>query len=396
MRTATRNYLVALLLITGLVSACDQGGQGVQQQESNLRQALAAAPTGYRMAFTDWTLLKKYMGMESITPIQSEDDLEKLMPKFESQLPAAFHGRDSLFSGDKPVASVWGWDFTDLLWEAELTIEGERSGSPVSILKLRDTFDLAPVVQHFKERDFRESDYQGAKMYSHAIDLTADWETQGFGLSVYNTAIIQDKKLLILSNGKESVEAVLDVMSKGKAGSLASDNAVMEMVGRMGELGSVVIRPGVLACKEMGGRAILIDELADPDARAEFEQLRATIDKLRPYEALAGGYSYSGEQSLAIVAMQYANADDAKADLEARRALLFEGKSTYLWERIPYNQIITERNGESAVEVEGNTLIVRVKGNGVKSEFDGLERDLIPRMPFDMMIARDMTFAACP
>jgi hypothetical protein len=268
--------------------------------------------------------------------------------------------------------------------------------APVYVLKFREGFDFAPVVKHFNERGFSESEYQGAKIYSHDVELGEEWGRTALQLSLYNTAVLHDKGLMVLSNKSDATRAVLDVIG-GPADSLAEDKAVGEMVGRLGEIGSVIIMPGVKACEAVAVdlRAILTGR-EGPETRAAIEKLLETTSKLHRYDGLAVGYRFEGSDALSIVAMQYGTAEDANADLEVRRSLLDEGTSLVFAGNVPYSQLISERGGESEVKADGSTLLITVKGQPQKDEVTGREVNRMPRLLFDMMNRRDMSFAACP
>jgi hypothetical protein len=387
-----RFVLIVTLLAGGLV-ACDQGAGSPKQpqSESSLKQAMAVAPaTTEMLAFTDWTLLKKYMGLEKLPAKRTEAELREFNNKSESQVPAAFLQSGMLLSGSEgSLLDVWSWDFTYLLWEAEMDL---AKGRFTHVLKFRDNFDFAPVVAHFKERGFQETEYAGAKVYSHGLDMKADWEQSGRFLSFYNMALLTEDKIMVLSNSVEAVHPVLDAAKKGGTNLLA-DKSTVDLVDTLGELGSATIFPGVFGCKFL---TITIPPGANPTVKAALEPVLSKVAKAHKYDAVAQGYRYEAGKSLAFVALHYGSIEVAKSDVEIRRSLLAEGQSMFTEPGVSYADILKTRKGEYQVDVEGSTLMVKVKGDNIKREDSEVESNLIPRTLNQMLIARDMTFAACP
>jgi hypothetical protein len=386
-------YVIIVSLLAGGLAACDQGAGSPQQpqSESNLKKAMGVAPgTTEMLAFTDWTLLKKYMGLEKLPAKRTEADLKDLLSKFESQQPAAFLQREMVpFEPSGSLLDMWSWDFVDLIWEGELTFGNKP---PVLVLKFRENFDFAPVVAHFKERGFQETEYAGAKIYSHSLDMTADWEQSGRFLSFYNMALLTEDRIMVLSSSVEAVHPVLDAAKRGGTNLLA-DKPTVDLVDSLGEVGAGTILPGAFGCKFL---TISIPPGTNPVLKAALEPVLRKIAQAHKYDAVAQGYRYEAGKALAVVALHYSSGDTAKSDVEIRRSLLAEGQSMFMERGVSYADILKARKGEPEVTVEGSTLMVKVKGDNQKSEGSEVEVNLIPRTLNQMLITRDMTFAACP
>jgi hypothetical protein len=383
--------VLIITLLAGGLAACDQGAGSPKQaqSESNLKQAMAVAPaTTEMLAFTDWTLLKKYMGLEKLPAKRTEAELREFASKSESQQPAAFLQREMVLDvSEGSLLDLWSWDFTDLIWEAEMDL---AKGPFTHVLKFRENFDFAPVVAHFKERGFQETDYTGAKVYSHNMDMTADWEQSGRFLSFYNMALLAEARIMVLSTSVEAVQPVLDAAKKGGSNLLA-DKPTVDMVDTLGELGSATIFPGALGCK-----FLTFPPGTNPALKASLEPVLSKIAQTHKYDAVAQGYRYESGKSLAFVALHYSSSDAAKSDIEIRRSLIAEGQSTLVEPGVSYADILKTRKGEYQVEVVGSTLMVKVKGDNQKSEGSEVEVNLIPRTLNQMLISHDMTFVACP
>src|SRR5262249_11027607 len=209
--------LILLLAPAGLL-ACggSAGGTSGGSQESSLLQALAVAPaTATDLAFTDWSVLKRYKSAQGLTSKSGRDARLRFLASLDQdQAVASGYGLDEAAAKDE--ASLWSWDATDLIWES--TVSG---GAPIYTLRLRYDFDFAPVAKHFEERDFHKETYREATLFTHRLDLSVDWAPP---LAIFHTALLPSAKLLILSANPSSVRSVLDVVAKA-AGSLADDAA---------------------------------------------------------------------------------------------------------------------------------------------------------------------------
>jgi hypothetical protein len=363
--------LAILMLLTGLVVACSKGED---KAASNLNQALATIPvdTSY-VFFTDWALLKEYKGVPNLN---SEDNLDKrtefLISTSRDQAAASGYA----VSRVRNHADYWTWDTTDLVWEVTL----ETDGPPTFVLQLRDDFDLAPLLNLFKERGFSQTEHRGATIYSHELDLTAEW-LRTTELAIVNTAVLEEEKRLILSSSIENVKTIVSV-HEGDVGSLADYQAAQATVERLGQVAAAVIGVGTDTCLgfspnrliEMMGQEIPKEQLAQLEALLEGEP------QLHPYMALGVGYRYEGERLVGLFVLHYANADDAQADLEPRRQLAQDGIS--LRARQPYRDLAFT---VQEAFVQDNDLVLQVS-----------PVNDMPRRLFSIILARDMLFAACP
>lgn len=151
------------------------------RRAKHLLRALSYAPTNTdTVYFTDWTLLKQYAGAQSMTSNSDQQARQNFLVSVgRNQGIASFFDGSYIFVQD--WAKLWGWDTTDLLWEA--TLNGPFP--PIYVLKVRSDLDLSPVMAHFTSRGFSASAYQGATVYAHPVDLTVDWFNDP---SIFNAA----------------------------------------------------------------------------------------------------------------------------------------------------------------------------------------------------------------
>lgn len=319
---------------------------------SHLLQALALVPiNASRVSFTDWSLLKKYTNR---TDVNSKSDLSKRREFFQAVAKDQAFVSGYGFSRSETQGDAWSWDSTDLVWE----ISTSDVGAPAFALKFRDDFDFAPLRALFEQRGFSKSDYRGVTIYSHRLDVTADW-LRTTEPSILNTAILASEKILILSSTPENVPAFLDVQQRKKE-AFGSAKSVQSIATQLGDVPSAFISAGAQACDDF--------------------DTGINVAKLHPYAALGVAYRSDGNKLVGLIVMDYALAGDAQADLELRHQLATQGESIIA--KSPYSQSVFTLDKASVI---GSDLVLQVSPLGNA-----------PRRIFDMVFRHDMLFAACP
>lgn len=380
MKTRCWIILIGLVLSIGL-AGCGKGGG---KSESNLEKALAMLPADTsEFYFTDWALIKE---TEGFADLSSQDSFERRW-EFMRQ---AFVGS---VAADPPVrprhttansyglnhfqehAENWGWDNTDLVWETN----GIASGPPFYVLQFPKGFDFAPLIARLEERGFSQSEYQGATIYSHDMNLKEDW-IRTTEMGILNTAMLEDEKILMMSTKLETVQTLLDTY-RGDARSLVDSSAVEASVEALGQVAAALIATGVKACIGSGSDiSSLIGGKISEEQLAQLEERFQQIEGLHVYDTLGVGYRYEDEKLIGLIVMHYPQEADAQADLEPRQKLAQEGISLQV--KQPYSEVMFTVDEAS---VKGNSLILQV------SPVDGM-----PRRLFTMFMSRDMIFAVCP
>lgn len=392
MFTSRLRVALSILMLTTGLAACDQNSPQPAQSGSSLMNALTFAPADTSVfSFTDWTLLKKYMKLENLPEKVTREQVTDLIQKLRSQAPSAMLEQTSFAIEDNPFLQTWSWNFADVDWETNL--ESSANEPPVEVIKLRDNFDMAPAVARFQEHGFTESDYAGAKLYTHDLTIKEEWERTGWGIRMHNVAVLADKKMLVLSSGADSVKAVVDAVQKGESGLLAGDKAITDMVTQLGEVGAVEIMAGKAACDHF---SFMREGNQNPTVQPIITKLREQIANGHAYDAFAAGYRYEGDQSLTFVAMHFDSPDSAKADMPIRLDMLKNGTSLQLGTGTTYDKMLTDRKATYDTEVAGSTLLIKFKGGSVTSDIDQVSSDLTPKLIQDMFFRADMTFAICP
>jgi hypothetical protein len=378
-------HTLLLLLATTLIASlagCGKSEDGAENG-ANLDRALALAPAdASRLYFTDWMLIKDYEGFPDLSSQNTMDERMSFMRAFIGNVAEQIPAHQAVASGYGfnrflDHAETWGWDSTDLVWEATLEIE---TAPPAYVLQFPADFDFGPLLALFDERGFSQSIYQGATVYSHEMDLAAEWMRKSeFG--ILNTALLEDDHRLVLSSSLPTVQAILDAQA-GAAPSLADSASAQAVADRLGQAFAAIIAVGPASCQTFSMsplQAFAGGEISD-EQLAQLKALLKESSNLHLYTALGIGYRYAGDELTGYIVMHYLNADDAQADSEPRRQIAQEGLS--LTTEKPYPEVLFT---VEEAKVEGSDLVWQVA-----------PVDDMPRRLFDMLLRGDMLFARCP
>ncbi|CAN5416560.1 hypothetical protein BH10CHL1_BH10CHL1_20800 [soil metagenome] len=342
----------------------------------HLSQALALTPTDARAAyFTDWTVIKQYKGMATLnsqSPIDQQTEFLMALSK-DQAAPNVYGSRAFL-----RFADTWSWNSTDLNWEVAV----DSARATVHILKFRDDFDFAPVLAHFNQRGFQQQTIDGATVYTHTPALSEDWFTIG-ELSIANTAVISEEKIIVLSSEMASVKAVLDIYHH-KAAALHNNADLRATVAGLGDIAAAIITPGIDTCRGLSFEAISeqlrqTEQITDTQILKLKEQLVGDA-QFHIYNGFAIGYQYSDGKPIGRLVMHYPKAADAQADLEPRRNGAATGLS--LVNNTPYTETLFTMDSAT---VNGNNLLFQLRPYEDQ-----------PSRLFQMFFSRDMAFAGCP
>jgi hypothetical protein len=348
----------------------------------DLAAALEFAPINSdHFAYTNWTFLKAVAGVPDLTSADDMDDRFDFVGALgrESQATGSMFGR----TGFMLHAEIWGWDSTDLDWEANFVLD---SGPPVYVLRLRQDFDLEPVLARFEERGFTATDYAGYTRYSHAMDLQAEW-LRATEFAILNTLILPEERVFILSSAPEAPLLVLDSWLEQR--SLAARPDVSAAAAALGDAGAVYLSPA--GCLPFDVAALLGPSATPENMAAAIEELRQTGIQGH-YTVLALGYQIltdNGEETpVGMVVHHYPLTAQAEADLAPRRVLAETGNSlarpdtSYadLFEVLDAAVLAPSAHGEDI----GANLVLTLRA-----------RDRTPQLFFDMLYQRDMLFSVC-
>jgi hypothetical protein len=344
--------------------------------ESPLTDVLGFVPTDVRepsVFFTNWAQLKALIGLENVTsrsPLELR--LELMERTSQDQAAASAYG----MSHFRQHAEAWGWDTADLDWEANII---SYDMGPAYILKLREDFDFVPVAERFEARGFVQTESYGALIYTHELDLRADW-ARTTELSIHRTAYIEEDNLLILSSYLGAVKALLAAHA-GELTSLSGNPFAVSAVEHLGEPAAATLLFGAGQCLRFTANPLLDllgtipDEERIAQLRAEFEERQLLV----PYRVFAVGYHYENGHPIGTLVFEYDAAELAEMDLPAREAVAKEGMSDSSEAPIA-ESIFTVLD----TQVQDSAVILRV------SPVNGQ-----PRRLFRMVFYFDAPFAGC-
>jgi hypothetical protein len=328
----------------------------------HLAEALGfVPPSGTSLAFTDWGRIRASQGAQGLTGASSLDDkLGFLMSTNRDEAAASGFGLSKL----RRHRDVWGFDSLDLEWEATYSLDGP----PLFVLRFRDGFDLAPVAARFDEYGFSTDTVDGAVIRSHEMDVRADWfNTSEFG--IFNTAFLDDGRTLVLSSG---LDGVTGAIAAGQQGRLLPKGVTSVLDALDGASSAwLSIDPGT--CQAFTPPPI---GLGDPTGSI---QPLPSGESLHPYTALGVAYARPGWDPVGRIALGFPDAAWAEADADARAEEARTGTS--IRTRAPYSEAVFTLED---LEVDDGALVLDVAPNAN-----------LPRRLFDMVMARDMTFAGC-
>lgn len=364
-----RTLLVALLILC--VSNAATSAKTTAASPTPLEQALTYAPAATRsFAFTDWQRIKmieKAITLNSATTALNERARWLLKTTVDRHAPMSGFG----LAHFRTFAEMWGWDATDLAWEATLAA---GDAPPLHVLQLRADFDMAALAERYKQRKFSATPLaEGITLYSAKLDSKADW-VRGSELALVNTAIDAKRRRLIVSSGAAVIQAAL--AAKNDATAHANGPSVQRVARLLGTPAAGTLLMGPELC------ATVSVTFGKQLSKEQIEAIRKRLlngKAVSPYETLSVSYDYVEGRPLGTIAMDYADAAKAKADLKARSDAAKNGISLAI--NKPYRDSVFALIDGS---LQGSTLLLRVQPF----------RDRPGRLA-SMLLQRDMPFASC-
>lgn len=311
------------------------------------------------MGFTDWDRIRASVGAKDVTGASPLDDkMAVVMATAQQEAGAAGFGTPYL----RRHRDAWGWDTMDVQWEALYSVDGP----PVALVRLREGVDVDAIAARYDAYGFSTEQVGDATVRSHDLDPSAEWmgTTE---LGVVNTAFLEDGRTLMFSSGRDSLEAALVPRRGGRP--LPGADGVVDAL-EDPSAAWLVLRPSCPAFTPLP-----FDPL-DPDPSLA---PLPSGEPLHPWTALGVAYERPDWRPIGRIAMGFLAPTHAEADLEPRAALARDGTSVRLHE--PYADTLFMLDD---ARVEDTTLILEVS-----------PLDDMPRRLFQLLQARDMTFAGC-
>ncbi len=364
-----------------LLLAVTAGAVGARGEElpgpSPLLDALSlvpAASVSVTVYFTDWDVLKGYVGFDASFQTSPEDAENALTMSLGQGQAAA-----SAFGANHPdEAALWGWRSSDLQWEANFT---SSSAMPVYVLKFAAGFQFGRLVSLFEQRGFMQTESHGVAVYSHPLDYGAAWLAKT-ELAILNTAVVAEDGLLVLSSSAAALDVALSAY-RGEIPPLSENAAAQGLAGRLEGVASAILVMGQGACSSLSPDSVLeslISATAPQDLYVALNALLAERSGLHSFTAFGVAYRYDAGEPVGTFVFSFPDPASANSDLPLRRGLAEFGASVQ--GRRPYSQVAFTMIGAG---VEGSDLILTVRP--IADE---------PRRLFQMVLARDVLFAICP
>jgi hypothetical protein len=368
MNISRRLALVGIVLLGGLWRAAPAAGA----VSASLNAALAyAAPGTSALAFTDWQRIKAAEGLAALN--SANTSLDDRAQRFYDVILDR-HAPMSAFGISRFVnfAEVWGWDSTDLAWEA--TYE-QKDSAPLVVLQFRAGFDMTKLAARYEAFKFAKEDL-GAGVVLNSTALRADTEwSRKTELALANSALDAKQRRLIVSPDAQRVkDALAGVKTKsGRASEASTRRSIAALGNTMGAY-------WVFAPKNCELTDVPIDKLRlTPAQRDALRKQLLSKTQVGDYLTLAVGYDFVKGKPAGTVVMDYADAARAKADAPARIAAAKDGVSLVVSK--PYRDAIFTL---SASRIVASTIVLSVRPVDDK-----------PRRLRDMVFRGDMAFASC-
>jgi hypothetical protein len=216
---------------------------------------------------------------------------------------------------------LWGWDFTDLNWEAfgnfgQITTE-------IYVLQFRSNFDFDKLTNRLLDVGFSESVYQEINIYSVPFAMKTDWQKQS-PLAIRTIAVLPEEDLLILSPTIENVYRSIDARN-GRESAIGDNPLVKRAAFELFGMFAIRIDLGSETCEKFS-------EGMDEDISGE-GRIKTVIGSqleewpVQAYELLAAGHVFVEDAQQDIVIMHYDDYRNAEADFENREKIFRYGIS---------------------------------------------------------------------
>lgn len=395
--------LFVLVLIASALAACAGQSAGPaptptmelpaeDELAAPLEQALVFLPAGHKptLFFTDWMRIKRGNGARQVTSQSPWRERSLLFRAAARYSPIAFLGVDS----PQQQADIWGWDFSDIDWEAMIALDEYRlpgtaeAGSHIAhVVDLRDDMDVAQIQARLVEYGFARQSYGGFDIYSHEPDSPQTWA----GMSrpvMLNVAFVPGvlppgDTTLIFSEHLPVVQTVLDTLSH-KEPSFADATEIDPLLTGLSTPYTAVIASGT-ACKDwnplLNAQGNSLSRLSK-DQQAEVKRLLGDESPLHPYVGFGMGFYAIANKSFNLMAINYASASDAAADLPTRQQIIAEG---FGLTGDPYSM-----DASLGSAIRDDTALVFVLDPPDQSAGEATDRLI------NLFSRNDMLFAACP
>jgi hypothetical protein len=336
---------------------------------SRLLDALSFAPPGVAaFEFTDWTAQKALHGGAEITSASPLAERQRLaLDMVHSEATTIPFGLDRLATWP----GLWGWDDTDLAWEATWV---SLSDPFARVLRFEEGWDPGLFIDRLEASGYSRSEQSHGIVFVPGPDTEAILASDQrlFTSQPVSVAISPDGRTVAIGWRERANEMLRAATQADPAGLAASPFG--RAAAALGRPLSAAIVDGRDLCTQAG--QVGLDRLSD-----ETTALARSIGPLHEYQALGIGYERAGpgEPAVGRYVFAYEQSQQAMSDLPGRRTLIDEGYSAR--DRLRYRDVAF-----TLVDalVDGRALVL-----------DVAPLHDAPQVLFDLLVGRSLSFAAC-
>ncbi len=295
----------------------------IQEENTHLETALSMVPAdALQFRFSHWNRLKRHNRVPEMTSDFEMLDRKRFMVQVLTKNQAAAVMDKDFF---EVQANLWGWDSSDLVWEAEAQFASLIDY--LNILRLRPNFDLEALADLLLEREFTPVAYEGITIYSMALTEEVDWYNIS-PLSIHYIAIFPDEDILIMSPVIESVQKTIDTM-RGQQPAIWDDPLVKRAAFQLVGMAAVELQRGIESCEYYSA--------GNSDKGRLINAATEQLDNwpVYPYQLMALGHAFSNDLQVDLVIFHYDDFRQAELDFEFRENLLRLGTSPE--RNVPYS-----------------------------------------------------------
>jgi len=304
---------LALMLATPAISA-------EETAPAPLMEALAFVPEASdptSLQFVDWAQLKRLHGGAEITSASPLAKRQRLMLDIVRSEAAPMElGIDRLATWP----DAWGWDSTDLEWEAR--VFGE-----IAVLRFGEHWDVQPFRDALAGFGYGAHDFEGSVVYRPDPDTEMPSQLRlanMHGLDIHGREITEPTVWVAISDdGRTVVLGRTDGVGRSLGAGLKADPARVEASG-LGRAAVALGRP--VTASVLDGHSACSEHMNEWLVGKALE-VAASVAPLHRYEALAAGYTRADASALpdGRYVFAYPHSRQARDDLARRRTLIEEG-----------------------------------------------------------------------
>jgi hypothetical protein len=218
--------------------------------DSALAQALAHAPADVTsIDVIDWAALKAQLAGDELSSSSPDAARAEFMAAAGRVAPV---GLSPIAPRFREHAREWGFDPTELDWEATFSSGPEREPGvvPLVALRFREGFDLRALESRFDERGFAREELEGATIWISDPGANEAW-AETTAIHLQRTAFLPDGRTLLLAGGHDD-GAALAALKRALTGPRADTvgGPLPSLAGAVVPYPAVTIRLSAAACQE--------------------------------------------------------------------------------------------------------------------------------------------------